>query len=180
MNAVERILADLSPNDRAQLEDVMVALHEVRTKDHGPGDELFNPDGMTRLLNEVSPAVKNKLFQLHQLTDEKRSAPYQPKMGIPEWADTLSLDADTMEKVKSTLDAGDVAYKLADRMGGSDTPGKVHDSAMRRQAITDAFEADQPLAARRAFAEHAIRTANPGLSIRDTLGALIDHEESRS
>jgi len=174
-HALETILADLTDDERQELAGVVQGMHVYASEDIGLG-ELPDPDGMTRLLTTLSPNVKNKLYQLHALTSESRGRPFDPKLGLAEWADTLGLDPTSLGKYKDLLDAADVVGKLHHRMGGGKASART-DSEHRRDAVRAAFEADQPLAQRRAFAEQMIREASPTLSRRDAISALVDATE---
>ena len=134
-SALEQLLAGLDQNERQEFQDAVDYLTEMSGRGKVPEGSI------ARILNQLSPNVRDAFGTLSELLDTPRTAPFQPKMAQGDYADVLGLDRGTTAVLKQRLEDEDLTASLQARMGTDrDMP---QPDLTRREQIAAALEAHQ-------------------------------------
>lgn len=111
-SAIALLLAGLSQDEVQELTDIVDYLGE-HSRTGQPLPELT----VSRLFNQASPKVRDKLLRLSEALETSRFAPYQEKRTVADRAAEFGLDPAVTEMVKGALDDDAIAAGLQRSMG---------------------------------------------------------------
>lgn len=135
MSAIEQLLSPLDQSERQEFQDAVDYLTEMSGRGKVPEGSI------ARILNQLSPNVRDAFNTLSELLDTPRTAPFQPKMAQGDYADVLGLDRGTTAVLKQRLEDEEITAGLQSKMGTDrDMP---QPELTRREQIAAALEAHQ-------------------------------------
>jgi len=111
-SAIGLLLAGLNPDERTELQQIADYLAE-----HSHTGQPLPEGSVSRLFNQASPKVREKLMRLSEALETSRFAPCQEKRTVADRATEFGLDPDTTELVKQGLDDDHITAGLQRRMG---------------------------------------------------------------
>lgn len=111
-SAIGLLLHGLSQAERQELQNIADYLAE-----HANAGQTLPELTVSRLFNQASPAVREKLMRLTEALETPRFAPYQEKRTVADRATEFGLDPAVTEMVKRGLDDDAIAAGLQKSMG---------------------------------------------------------------
>lgn len=111
-SAIGLLLHGLSVDERQELIDIADYLSE-----HSQSGQPMPESTVSRVINQASPAVREKLMRLTEALETPRFEPFTPKRTVADRAGEFGLDPAAAELVKGTLDDEAVAAGLQRRLG---------------------------------------------------------------
>ena len=106
------IVEGLTPQERQELVDAIDYMSE-----HSQSGQPLPELTVSRLINQLSPNVRQRFELVSQMLETPRMRPFDPKLGNDEYAEALGADPQTLANVKRGMDDDAIAAGLQRRMG---------------------------------------------------------------